>query len=300
MEAFLDTRQLRAFSVLARCGSFTDAAVELNLTQSAVSHSIKALEEDLGVRLLLRSGRKLLLTPAGKELLGHADVILRRMITARDALSAMEASPRGKIRIGCSAAAAQYLLQMILPDFRKAYPAYTVSVFPGETPETIQRLRDGEIDLSITLKPRETNGLTCQPMFKDRVELLVTPDHPWRKKSPTPEQLTEETYIVTSRRSYTCELFSHHFLAKGVRAGNFIEMGSMEAMKQFVKLGLGTALAASWAAVGDLDRGEVALVAMPFGKLEREWVVSCLEDRPLNQAELAFHKLAVAAGKNFG
>ena len=300
MEAFLDTRQLRAFSVLARCGSFTEAAVDLHLTQSAVSHSIKALEDDLGARLFLRSGRKLLLTPSGHELLGHADAILRRMMTARDALSAMEKSPRGKLRIGCSTAAAQYLLLMILPKFRTAFPSYTVSVLPGETPETIQSLRYGVIDMSITLKPREVNGLTCEPIFKDRVDLLVGPEHPWKKKIPTPAQLAEETYIVTSRRSYTCELFTQHFLAKGVRVGKFIEMGSIEAMKQFVKLGLGTALAAPWAAVGDLERGELACVPMPFGRLEREWVVSCLEDRPLNQAEKEFHRLASAAGANFG
>lgn len=299
METFLDTRQLRAFSVLARCGSFTEAAGELHLTQSAVSHSIKALEDDLGARLLLRSGKRLLLTPSGQELLGHADVILRRMVQARDALSALEKSPRGRLRIGCSTAAAQYILLMVLPEFRENFPAYTVSVLPGETPETIQRLRDGVIDLSISLKPREVHGLTCQAIFDDEVDLLVPPQHPWIAKAPTAAQLAEETFIVTSRRSYTCELFQQQMLAHGVKVGKFIEMGSMEAMKQFVKLGLGTALAASWAVKQELERGELVGLPMPYGKLERAWVVSCLEDRPLNQAELAFHRLAVAAGAQF-
>ena len=75
----IDSRQLRAFVSLARHGSFTIAARELCLTQSAVSHSMRALEEDLGCRLFDRMGKKILLTLAGEQLLPHADEILKRM-----------------------------------------------------------------------------------------------------------------------------------------------------------------------------------------------------------------------------
>ena len=79
----IDSRQLRAFVSLARHGSFTIAARELCLTQSAVSHSMRALEEDLGCRLFDRLGKKILLTLAGEQLLPHADEILKRMQKAR-------------------------------------------------------------------------------------------------------------------------------------------------------------------------------------------------------------------------
>ena len=72
MSAPLDSRQLRAFMLLARTGSFTQAARELYLSQSAVSHSMKALEQDVGCRLLDRMGKKVLLTQAGEQLLQHA------------------------------------------------------------------------------------------------------------------------------------------------------------------------------------------------------------------------------------
>jgi DNA-binding transcriptional LysR family regulator len=299
MQDFLDTRQLRAFAALARCGSFTEAAGELSLTQSAVSHSMKALEDDLGSRLFHRSGKRVLLTQAGKELLSHAEAILRRMVQARDAISALEQSPRGRLRIGCSTAAAQYILLMVLREFRDCFPLYNVTVLPGETPETMQRLRDGVIDLSISLKPHETNGLTCQPIFSDELELLVAPTHRWVKAKPKAPDLALETLIVTSRQSYTYELVTNHLLSQGVRATAFIELGSSEAMKQFVKLGLGSAVAAPWSAVQEIERGELISIPMPRGPLRRDWVVSSLEDRPLNLAEQTFVGLCTEAGKKF-
>ena len=79
----LDSRQLRAFGILARTGSFTEAARELHLTQSAVSHAIRALEEDVGCRLLDRTGKKATLTQSGEQLLQRADRILAEMELAR-------------------------------------------------------------------------------------------------------------------------------------------------------------------------------------------------------------------------
>ena len=84
----LDSRKLLAFSTLAMVGSFTLAAKELNLTQSAVSHAIKALEKDLDVRLFERIGRKVTITQAGRQLLQHTNVILAEMKHARADLAA--------------------------------------------------------------------------------------------------------------------------------------------------------------------------------------------------------------------
>jgi DNA-binding transcriptional LysR family regulator len=86
--SILDSRKLLAFATLARVGSFTQAAKEMGLTQSAVSHAIKALERDLGCRLFDRMGRMVTITPAGRQLLGHTDIILAEMQTARADMAA--------------------------------------------------------------------------------------------------------------------------------------------------------------------------------------------------------------------
>src|SRR5579859_6872932 len=101
----LDAKQLRAFSILARTGSFTQAARELHLSQSAVSHSMKALEQDVGCRLLDRMGKKVLLTQAGEQLLHHAQKILQEMSATRDSLERLGKWGKGRLRLGVSATA---------------------------------------------------------------------------------------------------------------------------------------------------------------------------------------------------
>src|SRR5882757_3488308 len=86
MNTPLDSRQVRAFCVLARTGSFTQTARELHITQSGISHSMKALERDIGCRLLDRLGKKVVLTQAGEQLLHHSKKILQEMATARETL----------------------------------------------------------------------------------------------------------------------------------------------------------------------------------------------------------------------
>src|SRR2546430_12580838 len=110
----LDSRQLRAFATLARTGSFTLAAKELYLSQSAVSHSMKALEQDVGCRLLDRMGKKVLLTQAGEQLLHHAQKILSEMSEARASLQQLGKWGRNRLRIGASQTACLYILAAVL------------------------------------------------------------------------------------------------------------------------------------------------------------------------------------------
>src|ERR1700738_644839 len=99
MAAVLDSRQLRAFWVLARTGSFTQAARQLHLTQSAISHAMKALEQDVGCRLLDRVGKKATLTQAGEQLLVHAQKILQEMGLAREELKQLGRWGTGRLRL---------------------------------------------------------------------------------------------------------------------------------------------------------------------------------------------------------
>ena len=100
MKTPIDSRQIHAFFTLARTGSFTQSARELFLTQSAVSHSIKALETDMGCRLFDRVGKTVMLTQAGEQLLPHAEKVLREMETARQGIHGLRQWGYGRLRIG--------------------------------------------------------------------------------------------------------------------------------------------------------------------------------------------------------
>src|SRR5438093_5706101 len=130
----LDSRQLRAFSILARTGSFTETARALHLTQSAISHAIKALEEEVRCRLLDRVGKKVILTQAGEQLFVHVEKILTEMDSARERLSNLGKWGRGRLRIGASPTACQYILPNVLREFKESFPQCVIHIVPGDTP----------------------------------------------------------------------------------------------------------------------------------------------------------------------
>ena len=146
----LDSRQLRAFVTLARTGSFTLTAKELYLSQSAVSHSMKALEQDVGCRLLDRMGKKVLLTQAGEQLLRSAQKILEEMSEARESLQHLGKWGRTRLRIGASTTACQYILPEVLNEFKKSYPQAMITVEPGDTREAMELFRFKEVPLPAT------------------------------------------------------------------------------------------------------------------------------------------------------
>src|SRR5215831_1518785 len=122
MPAPLDSRQLRAFATLARTASFTQAARELHLSQSAVSHSMKALETEVACRLLDRLGKSVILTQAGEQLFAHAEKILAEMDLARERLAELGKWGHGRLRIGTSLTACQYILPSVLREFKESFP----------------------------------------------------------------------------------------------------------------------------------------------------------------------------------
>ena len=133
---------MRAFVALARTGSFTLTAKELYLSQSAVSHSIKALEQDVGCRLLDRMGKKVLLTQAGEQLLRSAQKILAEMSEARESLQHLGKWGRTRLRIGASTTACQYILPVVLRELKESFPEGLIRVEPGDTTEAIALLRE--------------------------------------------------------------------------------------------------------------------------------------------------------------
>lgn len=153
MRAPIDSRRLQQFCVLARTGSFTQTARELHLTQSGISHSMKALEHEAGCRLLDRLGKKVVLTQAGEQLLHHAEKILLEMEAARDSLGALGKWGKGRLRLGASTTACQHLIPPVLREFKESFPEHAITLEPGDTPELVAALLKQRVDLVLSLEP---------------------------------------------------------------------------------------------------------------------------------------------------
>ena len=296
----LDSRQLRAFLMLSRMGSFTKAAKELHLTQSAVSHAMKALEEDVGCRLLDRVGKKVLLTQAGEQFLHRVETIFSEMVMARADLEALGEWGRGRLRVGASAAACQYILPPVLREFQKKFPKCRLSIEPGDTHEIVKSLRANTIDVAVTLEPEREPDFTFAPLFTDELMFLMNPKHPWAEaRRAVRADIAREQYILYFRNSRTFEQIEEYFRGEQMVIKSVIDMGSMSAIKELVKLGLGVTILAPWVAQNELS--QKTLMALPLGrrKLKRQWGVLHWKDRPMGWAEDTFIKLCQASTRQF-
>ncbi len=285
----IDSRQLRAFSTLARTGSFTLAAKELFLSQSAVSHSMKALEQEVGCRLLDRMGKKVLLTQAGEQLLHHTEKILLEMSAARTSLEQLGKWGRGRLRIGASTTACQYILPAVLREFKESYPHSLITIEPGDTLKSLDLLRNHRIDLAIMLEPKNEDQLEFHPLFTDELTFLMGAMHPWVKDGQVVRaEIPKENYVLYNKGSYTFRLIEEYFREEDMVLNTVIELGSMDAIKELVKLGLGVSILAPWIAQKELL--EKSLVSMPLGKrkLKRNWGIAHWRSRRLSLAEETF------------
>jgi DNA-binding transcriptional LysR family regulator len=285
----LDSRQLRAFSILARTGSFTTTAQELHLSQSAISHSMKALEQEIGCRLLDRLGKTVVLTQAGEQLLSHAQRILAEMESARAQLGRLGKWGSSRLRIGASTTACQHILPAVLREFKESFPQCAISIEPGDTPEMIDALRQHRIDLAVNLEPRREDFLEFRPLFTDELLFVTSPLHAWaRAGKVSREEIPREQYILYGKGSYTYGMIEDYFRAEQVVLHSQLDLGNMEAIKELVKLGLGISILAPWTARKELH--EKSLVTLPLGKrkLRRRWGVLHWRGRRLSLAEETF------------
>jgi len=292
----LDSRQLRAFATLARTGSFTLAAKELYLSQSAVSHSMKALEQDVGCRLLDRMGKKVSLTQAGEQLLHHAEKILSEMSEARASLEQLGKWGRARLRIGASPTACQYILPSVLREFKESFPRCLISVEPGDTPEAIELLRNNRIDLALALEPKNEEKMEFHPLFADEMVFLTSPAHPWAMSGRVVrEEIPRQNYVLYNKNSYTFRLVEEYFRVEDMVLNTVIEFGSMDAIKELVKLGLGVSILAPWIAQKELHEKSLASVPLGRRKLKRTWGIMHWKGRRLSLAEETFVSLCRTA-----
>ncbi len=288
-EEIIDSRQILAFRTLANTGSFTQAAKHLNLTQSAVSHSIKALEDDLGCSLISRLGRKIHLTEAGDMFLSSAERMIRQMRNIRGDLESLSKWGAGRLRIGAGTTACRYILPTVIREFRQNFPDCQLSVIPDDAKELLDLIRNNEVDLALTLVPPGLEDIDTQLIFSDTLQFAVAPMHPWAKKKHAPlHEVEDQNYVVYSKKSFTFELLRKHFRSEGHDLSNVIELGSMESIKELVKIGIGVGAIAPWVAEKEVQEESLYLVGMGRKKLRRDWGVCYMRSRKLSLMEETF------------
>lgn len=168
----IDFLGLQAFMAIAERGSFQMAAAYLNLSQTALSHRIRRIEDDLGVQLFLRTTRTVALTPAGSELLPKVRALIGDLSTAIETARRQGAIVEQHLAIACLPTVAAVVLGPALRDFHGLYPDVSVKVHDKSASEIVELLSEGGIDFAVTLSTPLRHDFHIQPLRKDPLVLV--------------------------------------------------------------------------------------------------------------------------------
>jgi DNA-binding transcriptional LysR family regulator len=187
--------QLRVFVAAARLGSFTAAALALHLAQPTVSEIIRRLEDGYGIALFIRTGRRLLLTPAAEELLPLAEKALASAEEAERALKAVNSLDGGIATFGLLRNANYYSMADLLGNFHARYPKVRLRVVGLNSVEVANMVRSGELEGGIVVLPLDPEGLTFTPLRRD--EVLYASANPEHVAAPvTIEELATRDLVL--------------------------------------------------------------------------------------------------------
>ncbi|MGK0186319.1 MAG: DNA-binding transcriptional LysR family regulator [Verrucomicrobiales bacterium] len=298
IESAIDLRQLRGFEALARLGGFTAAAKELFVTQSAVSHSIKALEETLDCQLIERQGRKIDLTDQGRALLLRTRRILEELRVGVGEVGDLHYWGRGRIRVGVTASMGTGLLPAVLREFRESFPDADIEVETGNTLELLDKLQSGAVNMALGLRLDHIKTGTYRPLFKDSLHFVYSAIHPWAQQaSLSPQDFFDVRFIVYGQHTQTFKIVEHWFGELHLRASTAMRVGSMEAIKELAKVGVGVGILAPWVARREIEIGQLQVREIPGSEMSREWVAYLPTNRRLSLAEETFLGISEIVGR---
>lgn len=266
----LEARHLRAIEAIHREGTVTAAARRLHLTQSAVSHLVRDLEDRLGVELFVRD-RGMELTPEGERLLSAARVVLDELQRAEHDLEQLKAGYRGVLRLTTECYTCYHWLPAILERFRAEFPEVDLQIVPEATSDPVAALLDGALDLAILHRPASDPELVLRELFTDEIVAAVAPDHRLAASSwLDPEDFGDETLILHNGPEDSTVV--REFLRPaGVEPRRALALQLSEAVVEAAKSGMGVTVMARWAVSPQVAAG--GLVAVPLGRsgLHRTW-----------------------------
>jgi len=258
--AHLENFRLKVFRAVAEHLNFRKAAEQLFLTQPAVTLQIKALENDLGMRLFDRTGGKIILTQQGSVLLGYADKLASLASEAERELGCSAGSVSGELALGASTTIAQYVLPRLIGAFQSEYPKIQFSLQSSNTGEVVRCLLEGKVALGLIEGPARERGVRTEAFMEDELVLITPP-------SVDSDRLAPGQFLATSllmreqgsgsRRVVELALEKAGFKLKAFK--KVMELDSTEAIKSAVEAGLGVGFVSRWAITKELELGTLTI-----------------------------------------
>jgi len=259
----MELRHLITFRTVASTLNFSRAAEVLNYVPSNITMQIKALEDELGVRLFDRLGKQLVLTTAGNRFLTHIQSILDKLDEARSSVHDNE-NLSGTLTISANEVLCAYRLPVVFQLFRSRHPGVRLIFRSVPNQELKQTLFDGTADVVFILDETIlSTGLAVEPLLEETFRLFVAPDHPLTKLTALQQDdFHGEVFLVNEKGCTYRTMFDRSFEKKGIDSITYLEFQNAEVIKQCAITGIGIAFLPEITVKTEVQRGN--LIALPW------------------------------------
>jgi len=274
----MELRHLKLIKEVAEKGSLTKAMDSLFLSQSALSHQLKEVENHLGTQLFHRVNKKLILTGAGKIVLESAKKILRELDKTEQAVKKLINGETGSVRVATECYTCYHWLPSLMIEFNKEFPSVDIEIFPGTTDDPASLILEGELDLAVTTETSETNGLIYTELFRDEMMAVVPIDHPWAsKKYVVAEDFRDQNIFIHSFPLDSVTLFNQVLIPAGVSPKKVMPIHVIDAVLQMIKARLGIQVMAQWMVKPYLVENGLTLVPVTKKRLYLTWYAAYID-----------------------
>jgi DNA-binding transcriptional LysR family regulator len=281
----MDLRQLRFFVAIAEERNFTRAAERLHIAQPAVSVAIRNLEEQLGLSLFSREGKKVTLTAEGEVFLGHAREILARVHNAEREMGEMRGLEMGQVRIGVPAQLGSYYFPQLLFAFKQRYPKLRCGVYEYGTRRIGELLSKGALELGVVTTSTAPADLEVRPFLQEEMVACVPADHPFaRQATVSHQEFAAQPLVLFERNYFHREVISQTSEHSGTTPSIVFETNLIPLIKYLVRKGVGITTL-----LRRVIQEEPDLVGVPFvPPISFELAIAWEKDSSLSKANQAF------------
>ncbi len=278
----MDYDQLASFLEVAKLQSFSRAAEKLYRTQPAISAQIRLMEQECGEKLFDRSGKKVLMTPAGEILYRYAQKLIDLQKEALQAIAELNQTPRGKLYIGANEATCLYVLPKTFAKFKQLYPLVQISIYRNFSHKILQKVQEGAVDMGIVTLPLTANNLDVIPVYRDEVQVVVPKNHPLAKNRSVTVEAMSHYPLVIPKTGRTRVMLDRLLRDYRGHLQISMELASVETIKKFVGAGLGISIISRTYAQPEVAAGVLKLIPLEGQKLYRDLGLIYRRDRYLS------------------
>ena len=289
----MDFDQLETFLEVARLSSFSRAAERRFRTQPAISSQIRALEEEVGAKLLDRSGGKVAVTAAGKVFQKYAEDSLEQRRVMQVALAEMERVPRGEIVVSANEGTCLHILPEVFAEFKRQYPNVAVNVKRLEHPKILEAIIDNSCDFGIVSLPVPDKRLTVVPIHREELIVITPPHHPLSKRSRATVAEVLEYPLLLPKVGRTRDALENLFHERRLKPIISMELDSSELLKRFVAADVGIGFIPRSHVAEDLQAKALAALTLADAGIRRDLALVFRKDKALSRAALAFIDITV-------